>query len=316
MELKYNISKFWPRIGAFLIDFTIIAVCGFFIGILFEDFFVSLGNHGHLFGLIITIIYFTIANSKITHGQTIGKKIVKIKTINASGNALSIKTALLRSLILFAPYFLINYPIPGVAEISALNVYKSSILGSTLIGIAILYIANKSTRQSLHDMLMKTYVVSVTENEDLTEVQPNKIGGIIITSAVAFIMLLFSTFSILLIKPALNGFEDLKGKFEDIDGVLSAGVIRKTTTIYGDEETTTESYIVILNVQKIPNRYDFDQSEIVKEAVEILFLNKPDAFTVDIIKIQLTKGFNIGIAKKHNSFSSSKSPEEWAQAIE
>jgi uncharacterized RDD family membrane protein YckC len=316
MELKHNISKFWTRIGAFIIDFLIIGILGFIIGIIFEDFFVSLGNHGLLFGLIITIIYFSIANSKITNGQTIGKKIVKIKTINASGNALSLKTSLLRSLILFTPYFLINYPIPGLGQFSALDIYKSSILTSTLIGIAILYIANKSTRQSLHDMLMGTYVVNVKENEDVSEIQPNKKVGIIITLVVTFIMLLFSTFSLLLLKPVINGFEDLIGEFEDIDGVLNAGISRNTTTFFGDEKSITESYTVVLHVQKIPNRYDFDQSEIVKEAVEVLFLNTSDGFTVDIIKIQLTKGFNIGIAKKHNSYSSSKSPEEWAQAIE
>ena len=126
MELKHTISKFWPRVGALLIDFIILGFFGFTLGMTFESFFVSIEHQGLLIGLIVALIYFTLGNSSVFKGQTIGKKALDIKTINASGSALSIKNSFFRSFILITPYFLINYPIPGVAYLSVIDIIKGS----------------------------------------------------------------------------------------------------------------------------------------------------------------------------------------------
>lgn len=316
MELRHNISKFWPRIGALLVDFITIGIFGFILGLIFEDFFVSIGNQGLMFGLIISLIYFSIGNSKISNGQTIGKKAVKIKTIDSLGNTISIQQSLLRAVILFAPYFLINYPIPGVDELSVVNVYKGSILISALIGIIILYIANKSTRQSLHDILLGTYVVNVDESETIVELQPNNKLGIYLFLGLTIILIGFTTYNLTSKDSAINDFDEVLGKIGDIEGVLRVGAGRNTTTFYGDEKSITKSYSLLLHVQEIPNGSEFEQSKIVKEAVKVLFQVKPEVKDLDVINVKLNRGFNIGIANKNNSYSSGKSPVEWLEIIE
>lgn len=316
MELKHTISKFWPRIGALLVDFIFMGILGMILGMIFEDFFVSIGNQGLMCGLIIALIYFSIGNSEISNGQTIGKKVVKIKTIDLSGNTISINKSLLRSLILFAPYFLMNYPIPGVNELAVLNVYKASILISLLIGIIILYIANKSTRQSLHDLLLGTYVVNVEESETVVKPQPNSKLGIYLFLGFTTILLSFTTYSLANKDSVLNDFNDVIGEISQIDGVIGVGATRNTTTFYSDEKSITESYSILLQVQELPNSSDFEQSKIVKDAVKILFRVKPDVKDLDGIIIRLNRGFNLGIAKKNNSYSLSKSPNEWSKIIE
>ncbi|MEP0365564.1 MAG: RDD family protein [Cyclobacteriaceae bacterium] len=316
MELKHNISKFWPRIGALLIDFIIIGIFGFLIGMIFEDFFVSIGNQGLMFGLIIALIYFSIGNSEISNAQTIGKKVVKIKIIDLSGNMISIQKSLLRSAILFAPYFLINYPIPGIDELSVVNVYKGSILISALIGIIILYISNKSTRQSLHDLIIGTYVVNVEQSENVKELQPNSKIGIYLSIGLTIVLISFTTYNLMNKDSVINDFDDVIGEIGEIDGVLRVGATRNTTTFYGDEKSITESYSLLLHVQEIPNGSDFEQSEIVRKAVKILFQVKPEVKSLDVINVKLNRGFNIGIAKKNNSYSSGKPPAEWSEIVE
>ncbi|WKV11814.1 RDD family protein [Marivirga harenae] len=316
MELKHNISKFWPRIGALLIDFMIIGIFGLILGLIFEDFFVSMGRQGLIFGLIITLIYFSIGNSEISKGQTIGKKAVKIKTIDSSGSTISMQKSLLRACILFAPYFLINYPIPGVDDLSFLNVYKGSILISALAGIIILYIANKSTRQSLHDLVIGTYVVKDEDSENVSELQPNSKIGIYLSIGLTIALISFTTYNLLNKDSVINDYDDVIGKISKIDGILSVEATRNTTTFYGDEESITESYSLLLHVQDIPDGSDFEQSKIVKESVKILFQLNPEVKGLDLITVTLNRGFNIGIAKKNNSFSSSKSPTDWSEIIE
>ena len=316
MELKHNISKFWPRVGALLIDFIIIGIFGFILGMVFEDFFVSIGNQGLIFGLLISLIYFSIGNSVISKGQTIGKKVVKIKTVNSEGKSISIQKSLLRATALFAPYFLINYPIPGVDELSAVNAIKGTILISALIGIIILFVANKSTRQSLHDLLLGTFVVEVEESESVSNLLPNSKIGIYLFAGITFILIGFTAYNLWNKDSIINDFDDVIGRIGDIDGVLRVDATRNTTTFYGDEKRVTESYSLLLHVQEIPNSEGFERSNIVKEAIQILFEIKPEVQELDVINVKLNRGFNLGIAKMNNSFSSGKSPEEWSEIIE
>ena len=316
MELRNKISKFWPRIGAFLIDFIILGIFGFILGIIFEDFFVSLGQQGLLFGLLITLIYFSIGNSKISNGQTIGKKIVNIKTIDSNGNAISVQKSLARAIVLFTPYFLINYPIPGVDEITAINAFKETILISALIGIIVLFVANKSTRQSLHDLLLGTLVVNIKENEDPAEILPNSKIGIYLFTGLTVLLIGYTTYNTMSRDSVVRNSKDVIERLDEIDGVLGVQATRNTTTFYGDEKSVTESYTLILHVKDIPNFADFEHSNIVKKAIQHLFEIKPELKELDIINIKLYRGFNIGIAKKHYSISSGKSPEEWTEMIE
>ena len=71
----YNeISGFWRRVGAFLIDSVILGVVGLVLGLFFSQQFVELGDWGRAIGFPIAAIYFAILNSRIGNGQTIGDR--------------------------------------------------------------------------------------------------------------------------------------------------------------------------------------------------------------------------------------------------
>jgi len=315
MKLHYNISKFWTRVGAHIIDILIIGIFGLLIGLLLEDLFVSIGKQGLLFGLFVTVLYFSIGNSKITGGQTIGKAFVNIKTINANEDSLSFPYSLLRAIILFLPFFLLNYPLPFVDELSSLNSYKSTLCVCMLIGIPILYVTHKSTRQSLHDLVINTYVVNTEEYEEGTPLKPNSQVGLYLFLGIVVILVGFTTFN-LVNQDSTDTSDEMRTALENIDGVIRAGYKRHTTTFYGDEEQVIEQYTLLLYVQEISeDEIEMEQSEIVRNALKILFKLRSDAVEVDNINIQLNREFDIGIASKSQSHSFSKSPEKWATSI-
>ncbi len=99
-ELRPSIFK---RLLALIVDFIILGIIGYVSGLVLEDFYVSLGKYGTLIGSTITIIYFSILQSPIGKGQTIGKKAIGVKVINLQGNYLSLKESFLRSFIVFFP---------------------------------------------------------------------------------------------------------------------------------------------------------------------------------------------------------------------
>ena len=137
---KYKIAKFWIRLGAFLIDILFLGILGFFLGLFFKDYFITLGDYGSIVGFMISIIYFTLCNSHILGGQTIGKGLTNLKVVDCDDNLLSIKSAFIRSLILTFPYFFINIGIPGLPVSSIIQILWAALLFSISIGLIYYYI--------------------------------------------------------------------------------------------------------------------------------------------------------------------------------
>jgi len=107
-----EISGFWRRSLAFIIDFTFLGVVAFLLSILLGDFFAHLGVWGGLFGFCITVGYFGLLNSSIDHGQTIGKKIMRIEVVDKEGNSISLGRSFLRSAVLcfgLFPNWILNH---------------------------------------------------------------------------------------------------------------------------------------------------------------------------------------------------------------
>lgn len=316
--MNYGISNFWTRIAAMIIDGIILGAFGFLISMPFSDFFVSLGSNGIFFGFFISLFYFSIMNSKIGKGQTVGKIAMKIKVVDREGNYISLEKSLLRNFILIIPFLFVNYKLPGTAEDSIYSLIKIQMFFYLIIGIILIYILNKSTRQTLHDFAVNTFVVNSTRLENTQELKkirlyPFYIYGIVI---VFFISLTIYNFSKQ--KPQMKDVTVIHKELQKIDGVINASASRNTRTFYGNnEKNTTEFFVGTLFVKELPKNYsEFEQLEVVKEAVRIIINQYSEKEKLDNITIHLVRGYNIGIARSNRSYSNSKTPEEWMEIIE
>lgn len=154
------ICGFWRRIGALLLDTLILGVIGFALGFFLESTFVQIGSWGKLIGFIIAMIYFGLMNSAIFNGQTVGKKVFAIKVVDASNQAIGLPKSILRYSMFAVPFFLNGAQLHNDTLLSYLIYPLSIIIFGGLFAICYLYIFNRVTRQSLHDLVVGTYVVN------------------------------------------------------------------------------------------------------------------------------------------------------------
>src|SRR3989442_15191444 len=106
------LASLWRRLGAFFLDCLLLGAMGVAIGSFFIQRLVDLGPWGRLLGFAVAITYFGALNSRLGKGQTLGKRLLKIKVIRRDGTPLSVPKALLRFVPLGAPWFLNNAQFP------------------------------------------------------------------------------------------------------------------------------------------------------------------------------------------------------------
>lgn len=287
------------RLLALIIDFIILGIIGYVSGFFLEDFYVSLGIYGTLFGTVIAIIYFSIFQSSIGKGQTPGKKFMRAKVTDLKGEYLTLEKSFLRSSILFFP-FLNTSLFAGRYETIIILLILS------LINLITHYfiLVNKS-RRCLHDILISSVVTyqNVTEI-DIDPQNDRSIKKIVPIGIIAAFLFIVSTFVIdTTIKDALKNMYSIKEKIENIDGVITvSGIKENTSTHYSlgessETNTTIQVELKINDKEEIKNtdsQYFYDIYDIIKREI-------PEYTDMDAVIITLYYGYDIGIAKKNES---------------
>lgn len=144
----------------------------------------KLGSFNSIITLICTLLYFGLFQY-LLKGQTIGKKILKLKVVSASNKKINILNYILRSLIVND--VLLN----GVGVIFLLTTSKkvylqaNNILGiliSISEAIIIFLVVSRDDHRGLHDLLFNTQVIDLdirnNENEEstkITNIDDNKV---------------------------------------------------------------------------------------------------------------------------------------------
>jgi uncharacterized RDD family membrane protein YckC len=154
----------WRRLFAFLLDAFLLGIVGAIVGAAFFDTLVRMGPLARVVGFCIALYYFGLFDSSVGNGQTIGKRFLRLKVVDAQGGMLSLEEAILRFIIFAVPFFANGLPLP----ISRTPWVVSALLGIVVFGggAANLYllIFNRPMRQGLYDLSVNSYVV-MTESE-------------------------------------------------------------------------------------------------------------------------------------------------------
>ena len=167
------IAGFWRRLLAMLVDSMILGIAGLVIAYPFRDQLVHWGPWGRLLGFVVALGYFGCLNSKLAGGQTPGKRLLKVKVVDAAGAPLSLGRSLVRFLPLGAAWFLNGLPLPSsAAEIPVVGYLLSIAVFGVGLSIVYLYVFNRRTRQSLHDLLVGSYVVKADANSEVRAQRP------------------------------------------------------------------------------------------------------------------------------------------------
>jgi uncharacterized RDD family membrane protein YckC len=153
-----EVAGFWRRVLAFVIDAFLTAIpCGV-LGFAFYQFFTIHRVDGFLIGFALTLAYFAILGSSVATGQTLGHRLTDLQVVDQQGSVISLKRSALRYLILLVPILVSSELVPAFARYGV-NTVVDWMVDFGGFAIVYLYVFNRSTRQSLHDLVTETYVV-------------------------------------------------------------------------------------------------------------------------------------------------------------
>ncbi len=285
---------FWRRIIAFIVDAVLLFLLGFLLGFFFEAYFSSLGPYGRLVGFFISLIYFATMNSKLFRGQTIGKKLAQIKLVDKNNNFISVPKSILRYLIIGVPIFLNGAVLDDKIIFSAWTYLLSLIVFGIPISIIYLFLFNRKTRQSLHDLIVGTYVV----DEEERELTPSKIWRThyyiagIISIASLFVPFYIKT----KISPeAINSILSINRVILQNEKIKNINILVGFSKSIGKEGTKELNYVSATVVLK---DRDINDKNLALFVAQKIFLLYPQIKEKDIISVRLTYGYDIGISSK------------------
>jgi uncharacterized RDD family membrane protein YckC len=304
------IAGFWRRLAAFLVDVLILGIAGFASGYFLFHFYMELGIAGILIGLVVATAYFGLLNSSLGSGRTLGKRLLGIRVEDANGNLISPARSILRYLILAFPFFLEKALLDGLIPNLTYGALASIPVVAAFTAFTYLLIFNRRSRQLVHDLAVKTYVVRVISPRPALAPALWRGHAVVIGILCLLIAVLGCLSPILLHLP---GFEQMQAVRQSI---LNTGEARAVTVSGGKtyfmtagQVTTTRVFTILAHVKEPPASSPATAAHFVALAEQA----DPTVVGYDRIDVSITYGYDIGIAFGDVSDQYSHTPDEWRQ---
>ena len=242
---------------AFFIDHLVITILGAILFFPLSNFFSSLYQHGWLPGYLLAAIYFSLFESSILKGQTVGKKIFSIKVANTEGKFISPFVALGRYVLITIP--LLNGAI-SQSLATTIGITDTTIGGSIFLTIVgVLFIGNTffmlfhPQKRGLHDLLLRTVVVPINF-EPNDEIKKFAMKPLI--SSFVGLALLLTFFGNLYFKigknPDFSDISDLSDKIQKASSIQNLTASYKTFSMNGE----LTSFAIEVHVSVPYNKFD------------------------------------------------------------
>lgn len=295
------IAGFWRRLGAFVIDTLILGAIGLTLGALCFDPLARMGTPARLIGFAIALAYFGVLNSRLGNGQTLANRWLGIRVVNAQGQPLSLPRALLRYIVLDGLVLLNLLPIqsevgqPASAGVLMVQALLSALALGGSFAIVYLAIFNGRTRQSLHDLVVGSYVVRAQPETGEAHFAPVWRGHFVVAAVIA---LLFLGTPFVVKRLAQNdlyaGLLPLEQTLQAQPHAMDVQVMRGTLFVAssGNGSSTIRSLTAQLRVDA-PMIHD---AEYARGIAQILAKGDPHLAQEDTVTVTLVYGYNLGIA--------------------
>ena len=250
----------WRRILAFVVDGALLSLFASLVMLLLATLLkpwlfhpvAALGEWGRIFGFVLALGYFSLGNSRLTGGQTPGKRLLRIRVSDLQGQPISPITSLWRAL--FPAFVLVmrDISLPAgfttAVVLATINFVVYSVLWLELY----LLVFHRPARQTLHDILCQTVVLSSTSKLAIPPIARVSlfhwvicalgVAGMLLNAALAIAQALDSPRDIARVQQALCRIDGVYAasveEVEAIDGRPSALVVTVATTRRLDERGT------------------------------------------------------------------------------
>jgi uncharacterized RDD family membrane protein YckC len=308
-----NISGFWRRLFALILDGLVLGVVGGAMGFFLYDSLAALGGGGRVIGFVIALFYFGVMNSRVCNGQTLGKMAMRIKVVSRGATPLTLPASFSRAAILCLPYFLNGIPIdPELRHSWVLAAVLTFLIFGVGASIVYLFIFNRRTRQSLHDLAVGSYVVRTqSETAPMT-------SGLLWRGHLAVVSgIMVLAVAAPLIVNQLAETEPFASLLPVHKAIVSEPGVRYANLRAGSgfyiglrDGSRTSTY---LTAQIVTDSKDIDQERLANRVAQITLDGYAEANRKDVITISITYGYDIGIASASRSRHFTFSPAQWRQ---
>jgi uncharacterized RDD family membrane protein YckC len=304
-DVPVGIAGFWRRAGAFVIDAVLLAVVGAGLGMIFGTWFESLGAWGRAVGFVIEVAYFGTMESGLFGGRTIGKRMLDIKVVAATGAPLGLGRALLRAGVFHLPYSL-NNAMPSSGDIgSTFPIVQGLVVFGLGGAIVYLCVFNRRTRQSVHDLLVGAVVVRAGTQE-MPPLAPVWRGHVaimaaLLVAAVGVGAYVHSTFNDSVIRPMLQ----VQRQVGRLRAVRTAGIVSGVNVVNGGKPTT------VISINVVTRSGDVDERALANDVAAIALDTYPAAREVDTLSVSVMHGYDIGIASNWTARNFNAPPGTW-----
>jgi len=177
VNVEFNLANAGQRLSAFIIDNILKGAYILFILYNFDWQVFNSGNHqdGWSFRAIVVVLllpvtFYTLASEILMDGQTIGKRMMKIRVINIEGFKPSITDYLIRwflRLIDFNLFFLvyIYFVVLGISHRDELIDFVANLLKLT----GLILILSTKNNQRFGDMIANTIVIQLNDKVEISQ---------------------------------------------------------------------------------------------------------------------------------------------------
>ena len=300
------IAGFWRRSAAFILDSLILGVAGTVIGFALFEALADIGAWGRLFGFMVSLAYFASFDSSIGGGQTLCKRVLGVRVVNRSGECIHPGRAAFRYAVLAGPVYLNQLMLPTSWATGVGGVVLSTLIFGLGGAAAYLYVFNRRTRQSTHDLAAGTFVVNAASSGPV-EGRISRMH-LIITAVWVAVVIAGSAWAG---RAAMSKLPP--GLFRAVQAIEETGKTHTATVFIGKmwgDEGETDYVNVSVVLKRNPGRSD----AISQEIATVVLREFPEASDVDEVSVTVSRGFDIGIASGWRRNTVSKSPQEWADS--
>jgi uncharacterized RDD family membrane protein YckC len=323
------ITGFWRRLFAFGLDLLILALALAYPVYRWFSFFLLHPGWTLFIGFATTFIYFVILNSRLGKGQTMGKRAMGIRVVNIRGETISVGRSALRFLVLALPFYGDKAQFTCNGQVCALTTIMPWLFEAWELVIVYLFIFNRQTRQSLHDLVASTYVIEAslwqTRNLQLAVAGGATSSGsapLYVTSqrlwrehwVIFGAILLVGTVFAVSISQGLIGNVPYGELAQIQQAVLRSGKARmvgvKIVKNWIGKRTTTH-----LEVSFYPTSGAADYEKQAAEIAGIVLESSPNALEMDLLDVVVLREAEFGFLHISANRSYSHTPSEWRRIV-
>jgi uncharacterized RDD family membrane protein YckC len=301
-----EIAGFWRRSAAFLIDTLLLGLVGMCLGLVFGEQFEAMGAWGRMVGFLVMVAYFGSMDSRLYQGSSLGKRALDIRVVTTAGAPLGVGRAVLRGAVFYMPYFLNNVALGNGYSNIVLPALQAVLVFGLGGATAYLYLFNRRTRQSIHDLLVGSIVVRA-RRAAVPPVPPLWKGHVAAVAAL-FVLVIGATAYLHAIsgKRFFASLRLVQQKVIAIPGVRNATVLENTSLTSADKRPKSLTIHAVSSIRTIA-----EKNALARKIAHIALTTYPAAQQFNAVSVVIMHGYDIGIASNWNTTTFNASPGAW-----